>query len=203
MSLFSFDDSFRRKGYRIIAGVDEAGRGCIAGPVVASAIILKAGLRIEGLRDSKKLSPQKREELFWQIILEAEDVGFGVIDVEEIERLNILRATKKAMTSAIEMLRIHPQLILVDALKLDIPYKQVSIIKGDDRSASIAAASIIAKVLRDWIMDYYDSLYPWYGFKKHRGYCTKEHLKLLKIYGPCAVHRKTFKHVMDLELPFG
>ncbi len=201
MSLFSYDQVYRKKGYRIIAGVDEAGRGCIAGPVVAGAVILRDNLRIEGLRDSKKLSGQQRKELFWKIMLEADDVGFGVIDVRDIERLNILEATKKAMIKALEMLKIRPQLIMIDAIRLDIPLKQISIIKGDDRSASIAAASVIAKVLRDWIMEYYDSLYPYYGFKKHRGYCTKEHLIQLKLYGPCPIHRKTFKHVMDLELP--
>jgi len=202
MSLFSYDEFYRKKGYTIIAGVDEAGRGCIAGPVVAGAVILREKLRIEGLRDSKKLSGQQRKELFWKIMLEADDVGFGVIDVRDIERLNILEATKKAMIKALEMLKIRPQLIMIDAIKLDIPLKQISIKKGDDRSASIAAASVIAKVLRDWIMEYYDSLYPYYGFKKHRGYCTKEHLIQLKLYGPCPIHRKTFKHVMDLELPF-
>jgi ribonuclease HII len=201
MSLFSYDQGYRKKGYRIIAGVDEAGRGCIAGPVVAGAVILRDNLRIEGLRDSKKLSGQQRKELFWKIMLEADDVGFGVIDVRDIERLNILEATKKAMLKALEMLKIRPQLIMIDAIRLDIPLKQISIIKGDDRSASIAAASVIAKVLRDWIMEYYDSIYPYYGFKKHRGYCTKEHLIQLKLYGPCPIHRKTFKHVMDLELP--
>jgi len=202
MSLFSYDEFYRKKGYTIIAGVDEAGRGCIAGPVVAGAVILRDNLRIEGLRDSKKLSGQQRKELFWKIMLEADDVGFGVIDVRDIERINILEATKKAMIKALEMLKLRPQLIMIDAIKLDIPLKQISIKKGDDRSASIAAASVIAKVLRDWIMEYYDSLYPYYGFKKHRGYCTKEHLIQLKLYGPCPIHRKTFKHVMDLELPF-
>ncbi len=202
MSLFSYDQVYRKKGYRVIAGVDEAGRGSIAGPVVAAAVILSDKLRIEGLRDSKKLSSQQRRALFWKIMLEADDVGFGVIDVRDIERINILEATKKAMIMALEMLRLRPQLVMIDAIKLDIPLKQISIVKGDERSASIAAASIIAKVLRDWIMEYYDSLYPCYGFRNHSGYCTKEHLIQLKLYGPCPVHRKTFRHVMDLELPF-
>lgn len=202
MSLFAHDHSYRRKGYRIIAGVDEAGRGCIAGPVVASAVILKEGVRFEGLRDSKKLTHHKRTELFWKLLQEAEDIGVGVIDVADIERFNILEATKRAMALAVGSLKIKPQLLLIDALRIDIPVKQVSIVKGDDRSASIASASVVAKVLRDWIMEYYDSLYPEYGFRKHRGYCTKEHLRALKLYGPSPVHRKTFRHVMDMPLPF-
>ena len=202
VSLFSHDHAYRRRGYRIIAGVDEAGRGCIAGPVVAGAVILKDGVRFEGLRDSKKLTPRKRAELFWKILIEAEDVGIGVVDVADIERLNIYEATKRAMVLAVGSLRMKPQLLLIDALKIDIPVKQISLVKGEDRSASIAAASIVAKVLRDWIMDYYDSLYPQYGFRTHRGYCTREHLRLLRLHGPSPVHRKTFRHVMDMALPF-
>ncbi len=202
MLLFRYDQAYRRKGYRIIAGVDEAGRGCIAGPVVASAVILRDGVRIEGVRDSKRLSPQKRKEIFWRIITEAEDVGIGIVDVHEIDRINILEATKKAMIEAINSLRIRPQLVLIDALKLPIPFKQVSLVGGDNRSASVAAASIVAKVIRDWIMEFYDSLYPGYSFKEHKGYCTRRHLERLDLYGPSPIHRQTFSPVMNLRLPF-
>lgn len=202
MTLFRHDELYRKKGFKVIAGVDEAGRGSLAGPVVAGAVILREGLRIEGLDDSKKLSPQKRLELFWQLMLEAEDISFSVVEVGDIERLNIFQATKMAMTEAIKGLRKIPDLLLIDALKLPVPFKQVSIIKGDQKSASIAAASIIAKVIRDWVMEYYDFLYPEYGFKRHKGYGTATHRKSLKIYGPCPIHRKTFRHVMELKLPF-
>ncbi|MCX7794581.1 MAG: ribonuclease HII [Thermodesulfovibrionales bacterium] len=202
MSLFRFDLTYRKRGFRLVAGVDEAGRGSLAGPVVAGAVILSEGFRIEGLDDSKKLSPQKRSELFWQLILGAEDIGFGIVDVEEIERINILEATKKAMIEAINGLKKVPDIVLIDALKLPISTKQISVVKGDQKSASIAAASIIAKVLRDWIMEYYDSLYPAYGFKKHKGYGTVIHKKNLRIYGLCPIHRRTFGHVMELVLPF-
>lgn len=202
MSLFGHDEVYRKKGFRVLAGVDEAGRGSLAGPVVASAVILREGLRINGLDDSKRLSSKKRIELFWQLMLEAEDIGFGIVPVEDIERLNIFEATKKAMIMAIDGLKRLPDLVLIDAIKLPIPIKQVSIIKGDQKSASIAAASIIAKVIRDWIMDYYDFLYPEYGFRQNRGYGTGYHRESLRIHGPCPIHRKTFKYVMDLPLPF-
>ncbi|MFN3739628.1 MAG: ribonuclease HII [Thermodesulfovibrionales bacterium] len=202
MPLFKYDDSYRKKGYRVIAGIDEAGRGSLAGPVVAGAVILKEGHIIEGLDDSKRLTHQKRMELFWQLMLEAEDVSFGIVDVEDIERFNILQATKMAMLRAIDGLKKRPDLILIDALRLPISLKHISIIKGDQKSASIAAASIIAKVLRDWIMEYYDFLYPEYGFKDHRGYGTVRHRECLRIYGPCPIHRRTFKPVSQREFFF-
>lgn len=202
MSLYRFDESYRKKGFRVIAGIDEAGRGCIAGPVVAGAVILGENPRIEGIRDSKKLSPIRRKELFWRIMLEAVDVSFGIVDVDYIEKTNILDATRRAMIEAINGLEVKPELLLIDAVKLSVPVKQVAVVRGDDRSASIAAASIIAKVLRDWIMEYYDSLYPEYDFKTHKGYCTRKHLRLLNLYGLCPIHRKGFKPVMNLNLPF-
>ncbi len=202
MPLFKYDNSYRKKGYRVIAGIDEAGRGSLAGPVVAGAVILKEGVMIEGLDDSKKLTHQKRAEIFWQLMLEAEDVSFGVVDVEDIERFNILQATKMAMNRAINGLKKRPDLILIDALRLTIPLKHISIIKGDQKSASIAAASIVAKVLRDWIMEYYDFLYPEYGFKDHKGYATVRHRECLRIYGPCPIHRKTFKPINQMEFYF-
>lgn len=202
MSLFRHDELYRKKGFKLIAGVDEAGRGSLAGPVVAGAVILREGLRIKGLDDSKKLSPQKRLELFWQLMLEAEDISFGVVNVEDIERLNIFEATKMAMAEALTGLKRVPDLVLIDAIKLPLPLRQISIIKGDQKSASIAAASIVAKVIRDWVMEYYDFIYPEYGFKRHKGYGTVTHRKSLKIFGPCPIHRKNFRHVMELALPF-
>lgn len=177
-----------------ICGIDEAGRGPLAGPVVVACVIMPKDSMIEGVNDSKKVSEKKREELYENIIDEAISYGIGIIDQEEIDTVNILNATKKGLTKSLQELKVKPDLILVDALtKIDtlgIPY--TSIIKGDSKSYSIAAASIIAKVTRDRIMRQWDEIYPVYGFKKHKGYGTATHIEAIKKYGICSIHRKSF-----------
>lgn len=179
---------------KYIAGIDEAGRGPLAGPVVVGVVILPKDSMIEGINDSKKVSEKKREKIYDQILEEAIAWGVGIVDQKEIDELNILNATKKAVTMAINSLKQKPDLILVDALTgidtLGIPYK--SIIKGDAKEYSIAAASIIAKVTRDRIMKQWDEVYPEYGFAGHKGYGTAAHIKAIKEFGPCILHRKTF-----------
>lgn len=178
----------------LICGIDEAGRGPLAGPVVVAAVIMPKDSMIEGVNDSKKVSEKKREALYEQIINEAIAYGVGIIDQKEIDELNILNATKKGLTEALKELKVRPDRILVDALNgidtLGIPY--TSIIKGDAKSYSIAAASIIAKVTRDRIMREWDGLYPMYGFDKHKGYGTKMHIDAIKEYGLCPLHRLSF-----------
>ncbi len=201
-SLFLYDEIIRCN-YPVIAGIDEAGRGPLAGPVVAAAVVLPHGLIIDGLRDSKKVSENKRKKLFWDIVCNAENIGIGIIDADIIDKTNILKSTKLAMKTAIEDLSKIPDMLLIDAVRLlnltDIT--QESIIKGEDVSASIAAASIIAKTVRDDIMLAYDKKYPFYNFKVHKGYSTKEHMECIRLHGPCSIHRKSFRKVMDLTLP--
>lgn len=208
MDPYQYDESIRKDGFSVIAGIDEAGRGPVAGPVVAAAVILPEDFRIEGIRDSKKIPKKEREELFWAILLNALDIGIGIVDSHVIDRINILRATRQAMHNAAMDLTNNisgkPDIILIDALTIpSIKIKQMPIIKGDAKSASIAAASIIAKVVRDGIMLKYHSIYPQYEFDRHKGYATKAHLDKIKKYGPCPIHRKSFQKVMDLTLPFG
>ena len=188
---------FFDKGLKYIAGIDEAGRGPLAGPVVVASVILSKDSMIEGVNDSKKVTENRREKLYDIIINEAISYGIGIIYQDEIDEINILEATKKGLTKSIEDLKIKPQLIMVDALTnnntLGIPYK--SIIKGDAKCYSIAAASILAKVTRDRIMREWDKVYPEYGFAGHKGYGTSKHIEAIKKYGPCPIHRKTFiKH---------
>ncbi len=181
------------------AGIDEAGRGPLAGPVVAAAVILKKDTLIENLNDSKKLSPAKRKQVYEQIMKEALAVSLGIVEAEEIDRINILQATLKAMTIAVQKLTPKPGILLIDG-KETLPFSvpQLSIIGGDSKCASIAAASIVAKVKRDSIMEELHEKYPQYNFAKHKGYPTKEHIRALKIYGPSPVHRMSFKHVKTL-----
>ena len=203
MDIYLHDDSFRRKGLPVIAGIDEAGRGPIAGPVVAAAVILPAELRIEGLRDSKIVPEKERALLFWEILVTALDIGVGMIDNVEIDRIDILRATMTAMRYAVEDLTTIPDALIVDAVTIPVTtIKQFSIVKADAKSAAVAAASIVAKYVRDKIMVHFDEIYPQYNFKKHKGYCTKEHMDKISRHGPCALHRKSFKQVMTTELPF-
>jgi ribonuclease HII len=203
MDPYEYDESIRMNGFTSVAGVDEAGRGPLAGPVVAAVVVLPEHLRINGIRDSKKIPAKERHELFWEILLNAEDIGVSIVDAEEIDRINILRATRLAMHNAITDLADKPEVILVDAVNIpSIKIKQLSIIKGDAKSASIAAASIVAKVVRDGIMLKYHSVYPQYDFDKHKGYATKAHLDKIKKHGPCPIHRRSFKKVKDLTLPF-
>lgn len=181
--------------FSCICGIDEAGRGPFAGPVVAGAVILPVGLKIEGLNDSKQVSPKRREELYDIIMDQAVSVGVGMASPGRIDEINILQATYEAMKHAVEDLDVVPDLLLNDAVTIpQIPIRQVGIIKGDGRSLSIAAASIIAKVTRDRMMVDYDEIYPEYGFAKNKGYGSKEHIEALKKYGPCSIHRSTFIH---------
>lgn len=192
MSLFTFDKSFKRAGYRAIAGIDESGRGCLAGPVVAACVSFKNDVFIEGITDSKKLTQEERQRLFEEILKDAY-VGTGIVNAELIDRINIFQATRLAMLKAFENLGREVDLLLIDAMKLpQLKIKQNSIVKGDKKSASIASASIVAKVIRDRIMKHYHEIYSQYGFDKHKGYATKEHLSALKKFGPSPIHRKSF-----------
>ena len=192
--LKEYENKLHGTGLTYIAGIDEAGRGPLAGPVTVGAVIMKPDSFIEGVNDSKKVSETKREKLYEQITTEAIAWSVGIVDENEIDELNILNATKKALTLAIEDLKTKPDRILVDALeRIDtkgIPY--TSIIKGDAKIYSISCASIIAKVTRDRIMRKYDEKYPEYEFAKHKGYGTAAHIEAIKKYGPCPIHRKSF-----------
>jgi len=192
--LKQIEQDFHDKGVKYIAGIDEAGRGPLAGPVVVASCIMPEDSMIEGVNDSKKVSEKKRELLYDKIIEEAISYSVAIISEKEIDEINILNATKKGLTTAISELSVKPDLILVDALdKIDtlgIPYK--SIIKGDAIAYSISAASIIAKVTRDRIMREMDEVYPQYGFAKHKGYGTAAHISAIKEYGLCDIHRRSF-----------
>ena len=193
-SLKEIEEKLYEQGNKYICGIDEAGRGPLAGPVVVAAVIMPKDSMIEGVNDSKKISEKKREKLYEEITSTAIAWGVGIIDQKEIDKINILNATKKGLTTALKELEIKPNLILVDALTnidtLGITYQ--SIIKGDAKCYSIAAASIIAKVTRDRIMRQWDEIYPEYGFEKHKGYGTKLHIEAIKEYGICPLHRKSF-----------
>ena len=193
-NLKEFENNLHSTGLKYIAGIDEAGRGPLAGPVVVGIAIMKPDSFIEGVNDSKKISERKREQLYEQITSEAIDWAVGIVDQKEIDEINILNATKKALHMAISNLKVKPDRILVDALEhidtYGIPY--TSIIKGDAKIYSISVASIIAKVTRDRIMQEYDEIYPEYGFSGHKGYGTAKHIQAIKEYGPCSLHRKTF-----------
>ena len=188
------ENLYNKESIKNIAGIDEAGRGPLAGPVVVAAVIMKEESFIEGINDSKKISEAKREKLYDLITDEAIAWGVGIVDEKRIDEINILNATKEALTIAVSNLTVKPDYILVDALdRIDtkgIPY--TPIIKGDAKIYSIAAASIIAKVTRDRIMRKYDEEYPEYEFEKHKGYGTAKHIEAIKKYGPCKIHRRTF-----------
>ena len=178
---------------RYICGIDEAGRGPLAGPVVAGAVVLPKGCRILYINDSKKLSEKKREELFDVISREAVSVGIGIVSAQRIDEINILQATYEAMRQAIQKLSVQPDILLNDAVTIPgVEIAQVPIIKGDAKSVSIAAASIVAKVTRDRMMEEYDKVLPEYGFASNKGYGSAAHIEALKKYGPSPIHRKTF-----------
>ena len=186
-----FEEKYASFSY--ICGIDEAGRGPLAGPVVAGAVVLPKGKRILYVNDSKKLSEKKREELFDVIKEEALSFGLGIVSPERIDEINILQATYEAMREAVNKLSVSPDILLNDAVTIPgIDIRQVPIIKGDARSLTIASASILAKVTRDRIMAEYDLQYPEYGFAKHKGYGTKAHIDAIRQFGPCPIHRKTF-----------
>ena len=192
-----YEEELNSKGINLIAGVDEVGRGPLIGSVVAAAVILPSGFYMSEINDSKKLSENKREELYPIIIEKAVSVGIGVVDSETIDKVNILNATKMAMKMAINNLSVKPEHVLIDAVKLDIDIPYTAIIKGDAKSESIAAASIVAKVYRDNMMKELDKEYPMYDFKSNKGYGTKKHIEAIKKYGVLKEHRKTFKPVSD------
>ncbi|MDT2759387.1 ribonuclease HII [Enterococcus xiangfangensis] len=195
MSVFEHEKT--AQGFQAICGIDEVGRGPLAGPVVAAAVILNDTHEILGLNDSKQLSAHKREELVAQIRENARAIGIGEATAEEIDRLDIYQATKVAMQRAIDQLTIAPDCLLIDAMVLDNGLPQEKIIKGDARSVSIAAASIVAKVYRDKWMAEYGEQYPAYGFEKNAGYGTKEHLKAIETQGILPIHRKTFAPIKN------
>ncbi len=196
--MFKFEKEAQIKGFDFIAGVDEAGRGPLAGPVVAAAVILKDFETIPELRDSKQMSPNQRDRVFDTIKKSALGFGIGVIDVSVIDKINILQAALLAMKIATEKLPMPPDFILVDGNRtFDFPKEQKAVIKGDQLSQSIAAASVLAKVTRDRIMVEYHKKYPQYGFDKHKGYGTKLHKEKIQEFKPCPIHRKTFKGVRE------
>ena len=188
------NEIYEKEHVEYICGIDEAGRGPLAGPVVVASVIMKPYSFLEGVNDSKKVSEKKREKLYEQIIEEAVSYSVGIIDQNEIDEINILNATKKGLTESIKGLKVKPERIIVDALdKIDtcgIPY--MPIVKGDAKCYSIAAASIIAKVTRDRIMRQWDEVYPMYGFARHKGYGTAAHIAAIKEYGLCPLHRRSF-----------
>ena len=190
-----------RDGYRLIAGVDEAGRGPLAGPVVAGAVILRNTSFTHAIDDSKKLSAGKREKAFEEILKKA-DVGIGIVNEKTIDRINIHRATKKAMELAMSKLSQKPHYVIVDGImKIRTRCPIRTIIGGDSKCLSIAAASIVAKVTRDRIMGWYDELYPQYGFARHKGYPTKAHKSALKLHGPSPIHRRSYRPVRESDRP--
>jgi len=191
-----FEERAYRRGFQRIAGIDEVGRGPLAGPVVAAAVILPPDATLPEVRDSKELTPARREACCRQILLCARDVGIGLIGAEEIDRLNILQATFLAMKMAVSNLKSPPDFLLIDGpYTLDLPIAQEGIPKGDSQSLSIAAASIVAKVHRDRLMCQYHNQYPHYAFDSNKGYGTARHLKALEDYGPCCIHRRSFRRV--------
>ncbi len=191
-----FEAEARRCGYRLVAGLDEAGRGPLAGPVVAAAVILPRRCQLAGLNDSKQLTEMERERLYDEIRQRAVGIGVGLSTEREIDAMNILEATRLAMNRAVRSLPFTPDYLLLDAIELQaVPIPQRAIIKGDTLSVSIAAASIVAKVTRDRLMDDYHRQYPQYNFQAHKGYGTAEHLRLLAAHGPCAIHRRSFRPV--------
>lgn len=192
LKLRETEDGYRERGYAFIAGVDEAGRGPLCGPVVSCTLILPPDHCLFGVNDSKKLSEKKREELYERITADALACEVGIADNFVIDELNILNATKKTITDSLERIRIRPDIVLLDALKVDTDIPQEGFVKGDARIYSIAAASIVAKVTRDRMMYEYDRMYPEYGFASNKGYGTAEHLEAIRRYGLTPIHRLSF-----------
>ena len=195
--LYSYERELINQGISLIAGVDEVGRGPLVGPVVTSAVILPLNYKLEGLTDSKKLTEKKRD-MFYDIIMhDAISIGIGIIDAKIIDEVNIYEATKLAMKEAIDKLDVKPEHVLIDAMPLDIDIPHTSIIKGDAKSLSIAAASVIAKVTRDRMMYELDKKYPMYNYKKNKGYPTKEHIEMINKYGLIDGYRLTYGPVKE------
>jgi len=195
---YHFESAAWRRGITRLAGVDEAGRGPLAGPVVAAAVVLSPAARIAGVDDSKQLLPEERQRLFDVIRERALGVGVGIVDHLTIDRINILQATRLAMGQALGALGVEPELVLTDYVTVPgLRCPQRNLVEGDRRSASVAAASIIAKVTRDRIMEEADREFPVYGFGRHKGYATPEHRSALELHGPCALHRRTFAGIWN------
>jgi ribonuclease HII len=180
------------EGFQLVGGIDEAGRGPLTGPVVAACAILPPGLLLHKLNDSKKLSPEQRDRLFDQICEKALAYGIGIVENDVIDDINIYQATKKAMAMAIDNMRLRPDYLIIDAVRLPVEIPQKAVPKADANSVSVAAASILAKVTRDRIMVEMDKVYPEYGFAQHKGYGTEEHIKAIKEKGLCPIHRRSF-----------
>jgi ribonuclease HII len=197
-----YENNLYCQGVHTIAGIDEVGRGPLAGPVVAAAVILPEGFKLLGLNDSKKLTEKMKEEFFEIINKEAVSIGLGIISANKIDEVNIYEATKLAMIKAINQLSVRPEHLLIDAMKLPIDIPQTSIIKGDSASISIAASSIVAKVTRDRLMKRLADIYPQYGFEKHMGYGTKEHINALEEFGSTKEHRQSFAPVALVKKMF-
>lgn len=197
MDTYMYERELRKKGINLIAGVDEVGRGPLVGPVVTACVILPEKFDLEGLTDSKKLSEKKREILYKEIEKQALGIGIGIVDNEEIDKINILNATKKAMKMAINNCNVRPEHVLIDAVKLDIDIPTTSIIKGDLKSITISAASVIAKVTRDHMLYELDKKYPMYDFKHNKGYPTKKHIEAIMEYGIIKEHRRSYSPVKE------
>lgn len=200
---YRFENAAWRRGVQCLAGVDEAGRGPLAGPVVAAAVVLEPGVRIDGVDDSKRLLPEERQRLFEIIRGSARGVGVGVVDHITIDRINILEATRLAMGQALAALTVEPELVITDFVTVPgLRCPQRNLVEGDRRSASVAAASIIAKVTRDRIMEAADRDFPVYGFGRHKGYATPEHRDALERHGPCPLHRRSFAGIWSQMVLF-
>lgn len=201
--LSAVERRLRDFGFRAIAGTDEVGRGCLAGPVVAACVILDPDPTLFGVNDSKQVCAEDRLSVCNLILRRARAVAIGVVEPQTIDRINILRASKLAMAEAVANLPVRPDVLLLDAVTVDeVDMPQVPLIKGDARSVSIGAASIVAKVYRDLLMESYDARYPVYGFRHHRGYATEGHQAALKLYGPSPIHRRSFEGVEEPRLLF-
>lgn len=195
--MLEYENNLYKEGVTLIAGVDEVGRGPLIGPVVACACILPVNFYHKDIKDSKKLSEKKREEMYKIIKENAISIGLGIVSEKVIDEVNIYEATKIAMKEAIKNLNVTPEHVLIDAMKLELNIPSTSIIKGDAKSESIAAASIIAKVTRDHMLDEMDKEYPMYDLKNNKGYGTKKHLEALQTYGPCKYHRVSYSPVRN------
>ncbi len=195
--MLDYEKELYKEGYKLIGGIDEVGRGPLVGPVVAACVILPEDFYLEEINDSKQLSEKTRDKLYKIILEKALSIGIGIIDEKRIDEINIYEATKEAMLQAIKNSRIRPEYLLIDAMKLDTPLPSKSIIKGDTKSESIAAASIVAKVTRDKMMYELSEKYPEYKFNTNKGYATKEHLKAIETYGILKEHRLSFSPVYE------
>ena len=195
--LYTYERELISKGIKLIAGIDEVGRGPLVGPVVAACVILPLNYQLEGLTDSKKLTEKKREKFYDILMKDAISIGVGVISEKVIDEVNIYEATKLAMLEAINNMKVKPEHLLIDAMKLNTNIPSTSIIKGDSKSLSIAAASVVAKVLRDRMLIELDTKYPMYDFKNNKGYPTKKHLEAIDKYGIIAEHRRSYGPVKD------